>query len=144
MRGRIVVNSKNKGRRGEYEYRDLIRSIFNTKTDRVPGSGGFKSLGANTGDMLSGSLPKVLKPYIQEVKYEKTLRLFPYIMQCQTGNSKITKEEYLKLEKKDLKIQDWMVAYRCPAEYNIPKNFIIIMPAVELLGLLKELEDLRK
>lgn len=137
-----MINSQNKGRKGEYELRDLLRMIFNCQVDRVPGSGSFKSLGVG-GDMLPASLPPILKPYEIECKYEEAPKVFNYIRQCQAGH-KIAEQDYLVLTKTDMNLTKWIIAYRCPAKMNIPNNFLAMLPAIELFGLLKELQDLRE
>lgn len=120
-----MINSKDKGRRAEYEYRDLIRKIFGTKTERMPMSGAIPGW---KGDLRKETLPKILKEYPPEIKYEVKPRILAYIRQCQEEfNSKT----------------GWHIAYRCPAELNIPYNFVVVIPAIELLGLLKELQDFR-
>lgn len=121
-----MLNSQRKGYRAEIEYRDLLNKIFGSRVRRQFASGAFASW---KGDLMPMTLPEVLKDYGQEVKYEKKPRLFAYIRQCQREfNSKSA----------------WQIAYRTPADLGIPENFVIIMPAVELLGLLKELQDYRE
>jgi len=121
----MTLNAKDKGRRGEYDFRDLVRKIFGVKAERMPGSGAFAGF---KGDMDNKTMPDVLKGYGHEIKYEVKPRILAYIEQC--------KREFNSNSM-------WMIHYRLAAEKGIPENFITFIPTVELLGLLLELQELR-
>ncbi len=135
-----MINSKKKGYDAEIDYRNLLRKVFGCKVERQFASGAFASA---KGDMMTNTLPEVLRDYEAEVKYEAKFRLFDYIRQCQAHRT-LTEMEYLNIPKEQLNKTGWHIAYRTPAKLNIPENFVIIMPAIEILGLLKELDDLRR
>jgi hypothetical protein len=121
-----MVNVKRKGYEGEIEYRNLLRKIFGVKVERQFASGAFTSW---KGDINKGTLPEVLKDYPPEIKYTAKAKPFEWIAQCQREfNSKT----------------GWHIAWRIPAVYEVPENFIVMIPAIEFLGLMKELQELRE
>jgi len=121
-----MINSKAKGYGGEIQYRDLLRRVFGCKVERQFASGAFDTA---KGDIMPNTLPEVLKDLQPEIKYCKNVKLRDWVQQCQREfNSK----------------NNWHIAYRCPAEWEITDNFIIMAPACVLLEMLKELDDLRK
>lgn len=119
------MDSKKKGYRGEIEYRDLLRKTFGVKVERQFASGAFDTL---KGDILQSTLPPVLKDLPPEIKYTKKIKLHEWVEQC--------KREFNSPN-------NWHIAYRCPADWGVKDNFILMVPACILLPLLQELEELR-
>ena len=114
-----MVNSIEKGKRGEREFRDLVNKIFNyTKeqgVQRTPNSGGLSI----KGDLIQ--LKGALSKYHFEVKNEKSVRMPAYIRQA---------EDDCSFDKTPV------VAYKCMGKWYCS------LEAGSFLQLIKKLDDL--
>lgn len=66
-----MVDSRDKGKRAEYDVRDLLREKTNLGWERVPGSGGFGAQHGLKGDIYLPILTNKRSLYCIEVKHYK-------------------------------------------------------------------------
>ena len=114
-----MVNSRDKGKRGELEFRDIVNKVFGyTKEEgvrRTPNSGGL----CIKGDLIQ--LKGALQKYHWEVKNEAKPRLWAYIRQAESDCT---------FDKQAV------VAIKCPGT----NKFYCVIEATALLSLIKKTE----
>lgn len=84
-----MVDSRDKGKRGEYAVRDLLRTKTNLEWERVPGSGGFGSQHGLKGDIYLPISTGSMSKYCFEVKHYKDEQLTSNILNI--GESQLEK-----------------------------------------------------
>lgn len=85
----MAVDSREKGKRGEMQVRDLLRDKTKLQWERVPGSGAFGANHSLKGDVYLPPGTSHMSKYCFEVKWYKDEQLTSNILN--TGNSQIEK-----------------------------------------------------
>ena len=66
-----MVDSRDKGKRAEYQIRDILREKTGLEWERVPGSGGFNQSHGLKGDIYLPASSGKISHYTIEVKHYK-------------------------------------------------------------------------
>ena len=116
-----MVNVRDKGKRGEREFRDLVNAIFElTGDDRISRTPCSGALSWMKGDLVQ--LSGILAGFHWEVKNEKSVRIWAYIEQAEN-------------DARQGKIP--VVAFKRGGS----KDFYVCLNAKYFLNLLKETEE---
>ncbi|QKN84899.1 D14 protein [Vibrio phage AG74] len=84
-----MADSRDKGKRGEYQIRDLLREKTEMEWERVPGSGGFGASHGLKGDIYLPHATGRMSKFAIEVKWYKDEHLNSNIMK--TSNTQLDK-----------------------------------------------------